>query len=390
MSKKPQGYFYLRHVAGEGGYHPYRQLKKNRRFFLFLKYLKTSLSYFFGRGAVADSAVVCFVKGGNQLRHHKYTASLRASRGCEGSLFVDASGLSSDEKLLPRFGWGAIVRQFFFLVLMLLSGRKRFLSLYFVEFYEAIEKSVGIGFSGVDVFVCYNDQPYDVAAIVCALNAAGVCKTIVIQHGLILSERFYFPANAKEFWAWGELSTLHYRSKSDISKVIVTGRYLDDSQKKEGRFIEVERGRALKVLVATSFFHAEFKDVVEACLEAIDGLDKGMIDLGYKLHPATKMKSRLRSWVAGLNDRFVERVESMEALAGEYDVLVTLNSTSAIDFLLAGKPVFFRDFNSAGDFPSHSYGFKLHELRDFLCGKLSDVESKNSGRICIINDVLNV
>lgn len=389
MSKMPRGYFYLRHVAGEGRYHPYRQLMGNRRLFLFLKYLKTSLSYFLGAGAVADSAIVCFVKGGNQLRHHKYTASLRASRGCEGSLFVDSSGLSSDEKLLPRFGLGSIVRQFFFLILMLLSGRKRFLSLYFVEFYRAIEKSVEAGFSGVEVFVCYNDQPYDVAAIVCVLNEKGGCKTIVIQHGLILSPAFYFPTIAAEFWAWGDLSGVYYKSRLSSGAMVVSGRYAEDALHKVDAFARLGGG-CVNILVATSYFHRDFKELISTCDTNFGAESGDKFRFSYKFHPATKFKWLLRIWMRRNHVDFFEVTENMERLVDDFDVLITHNSTSSVDFLLRGKMCCFMSPRVDGVFPSNAYGIAIRDLRDVLTGSFFEWSDKNMSRVDFLRKALNV
>lgn len=273
---------------------------------------------------------------------------------------------------------------------MLLSGNRRHLNLYLLEFYQSIEKSLAIGAQNVDTFVCYNDQPYDVAAIVHSLNKRENCRTIVIQHGLILSERFYFPSIAQEFWAWGDLSRSHYHSRTLNSQILVKGRYRTDSSSKKDRFLWPPESAITHILVAPSYFHDEIKDILRSLNDIMTVELMKTTVFAIKFHPSTKLAWSLRKWCKANTPWLIEEHDPMESLSKNYDALVTKNSTSAIDFLLNGKPTFFTELKGNETFPSQAYGFHINQLKSALQLKQLNTEEKRNGRDFFLLKALNV
>lgn len=239
-------------------------------------------------------------------------------------------------------------------------------------------------------FICYNDQPFDVAAIISALHQRGNCRTITIQHGLILSEKFYFPTNTQEFWAWGELSRLHFRSRLPDGKFVIKGRYPDDAESKSNTFILPKSADASwKILIAPSHQHNEVKSLVQLIKNNLPKSEASNTHIGIKLHPATKGVPLIRLWLYIFAQGFsIERV-NMEKLSLQYNALLTKNSTSAVDFLLRGKPVVFSDLPSGSLFPSPDYGISPSQFSKLL-DKALDLKAKNAARLQFLSFSLNV
>ncbi len=382
----------LRALAGEGNYHAYRLLREGRRLFLFAKCLKTTFNYWVGhklRKAVATQSIA-FIKGDNQLRHHRYTETLRQKLIGSTPLFADVATKKNGAGLLPAISVQSLALQVGYLVMLLLTGRQRYLNLYYLAFHAAIQQVVSVGLKSVNTFVCYNDQPYDVASLVVALHQRGDCRTIVVQHGLILSPAFYFPSIAREFWAWGVLSEKYYGSRDPVARILITGRYAEDAFLKRDTFIPFGPAKSVKILSAPSYFHDEIKRTVTSLdpIATIVPEDKARFSI--KLHPATKFQVGLRRWLVRHAQWLEEENESMEHLAEKFDALVTLSSTSSVDFLLRGKPVFFVTPRHDNEFPSARYGPDLNCLKVFLLSSEFALEQYNSARLSFLKDALNV
>jgi hypothetical protein len=80
----------------------------------------------------------------------------------------------------------------------------------------------------------------------------------------------------------------------------------------------------------------------------------------------------------------------MEMLAERRDALITYNSTSAVDFLLRGKPVFFVDPHSGDEFPSMAYGLRFTDLEDFVVSCDFGLSNHNKARLQFLKRTLNV
>lgn len=379
----------LRILAGEGHFHYYRLLKSGRRSFLFIKFFLTTWLYFRGRGEPATKPTVAFVKGLNQLRYHHHVAQHLEREF--GELQLYACNKLAENRVLPKISAPDMLLQLKFLVLMLLTGKRRYLDLYWLAFSDAIQKAVDYGLHGIKTFVCYNDQPYDVAAVIHALQKRGGCRTIVIQHGLVLNEKFYFPSVANEFWAWGEASRQHYRSWNPLAQILIKGRYIEDSHKKQEHYMLPESGKHTRILVAPSFYHEEVKEIIAILRNTLTGKETRKISVAIKFHPATKFRRLLKFLCLTLTPWLKEETAPMETLSETYDILITKNSTSAVDFLLRGKPVFFLDPHIDSSFPSLSYGFELKQLNTLLLEREeTSLKIKNEGRQQFLESALNV
>jgi len=329
----------LKAMAGEGNFYSYKLLKKRKIMFLFLKYLITSFSYFWGKQNISDKTVVAYAKGINQLRHHRFTRKMREERVGDVDLYTDKPVYGANR--LPRISIRYLFKHIFILIVFLFSRKKKYLNLYYLSFYEAINDVVIRGLQGVRVFICYNDQPYDVAAIVHNLNKKGFCKTVVVQHGLIVSQEFYFPTIAQEFWAWGELSREHFASRLSDGKLIVVGRYAEDKNVMRCFYDKGDNDNGpLKILVAVSYDYYQFYHVMVYIFTYIIKINHREVICSVKLHPATKLKFLYRLFLLIYKKRLNEEVGLIEDVVNDYDVLISVCSSSLIDFILRGKPVF--------------------------------------------------
>lgn len=382
----------VRVLASEGNYHMYRQLSEGRRIFLAAKLAYVALGYWRGHGEQPSLRQIALIKGPNQRRLHRRIAGLRNLKIGPIEEFVDYAPRQG-AKQLPRFGIGETLSLLGLVARVLLMGRVRDLSLYLLFFFRVAQKFVNRNLSGVDTFLCYNDQPFDVAAFVHALERRGGCRTIVIQHGLILSPTYYFPTNAREFWAWGEASKKHFSTRNRNGNLIVTGRYAGDLQLKADAFHVVEKMFPAKVLAAFSFDHEEIYRGVDAIAKLRSTLPLYQIDrlkFRLKIHPATKRTRKLRSLVKKRAD-WLEVVDGdMEDLAASSDMLVTVNSTSAIDFMLLGKPTFFVGELKGDSYPSSNYGFNMSDFSTVLEHDPRLLEDKNAGRLNFLRESINV
>lgn len=379
----------LRVLAGEGDFHIYRLLR-SRRSFLFAKCMLTTYEYYTGRGNETSDRAIAFIKGANQFRYFRHAQlQLETELGDLQPYVSSPLSAQSSAKLLPRISSIAFLQQASFLLMMLMTGSRRYLNLYLLAFSSSMRMAVKVGFRNVELFVCFNDQPYDVAAIINALHERKGCRTIVIQHGLILSHKFYFPSVAKQFWAWGEMSRKHYHAWDNDASLIVKGRYSDDSKNKAIDFLCPKLDRPFFILVAPSFFHHEVRDILLKVASKIASINNRKIHIAIKFHPATKVKWTLRRWIKNNIPIVKEEVEPMEVLSLKYDALITKNSTSAIDFLLLGKLVFFTEF-SANGFPSADYGFSIDDIGEFGSDESLLCVGKNCSRNNFLKAAINV
>jgi len=382
----------IRTLAGEGDFHLYRLIAEGKAGFVFLKCLRTTLSYAWLRGGISDAETVAFIKGPNQLRlFQNQKASLEAEFGKLQAYTSPRANTKMHQLALPRFAIRHILFQTYYLLLMLVTRRARYLNLFLLHFFAAIQISIDRGFASTRNFICYNDQPFDVAAIIAALHQRADCRTIVIQHGLVLSEKFYFPANAQEFWAWGELSRVHFQSRAPNGKMVVKGRYKDDLESKSDIFVMPEEGdKNWKILVAPSFKHDEIKELVGIAKKTFFPKGKSFDRMAIKMHPATKSVWMIKLWLLMTARGIVIERAHMEDLSDQYDVLFTKHSTSAVDFLLRGKPVAFLTLVSGATFPSDKYGLSISQFKTPLQTGKYDIEHMNESRIKFLKCALNV
>ena len=397
-------------LGSEGRYHGHTLLSSGRAVFLCLKLLREVLFYAaIGRRAAPASNIAVLVKGPNQERlFTRQRPDLEAEFGPLEVYGAAHTTCRSGYARLPAIRLGAAVRLLASILGVLVRRRARDLNLFYVLFFEAIERALAEGLPDIETLICFNDQPFDVAAIVHAVNLRDGPLTAVCQHGLILSEDFYFPAKAQQFRAWGPLSRRHFRGLDARAHMVMAGRYSDDrAQLVQGYGFSDAAQRPRRVLAAPSFHHDEILEIAEALktITAAAGPDDQQDDrpddwpeawpeawqVGIKLHPATK---RVAAIWRELSQGFVHltrEADHMEELAARYDMLVTKNSTSALDFLLLGKPVVFLEFAQNGNFPSEDYGFAVSDAGAIAkeTGAMQ-ARAKNPARLSFLKDALHV
>jgi hypothetical protein len=387
----------VRALGSEGNFQNHQLVKNGRALFVCLKLVRAALFYAFCGGSAGagtppagDAAVL--VKGPNQLRlFSKQKPELEAEFGAITPIATSRFSPEQDLSPLPRISLAGAVKLIALAALLFCTRKARHLNLFYLRFFEAIEPVCAHRLSGYDAVACYNDQPFDIAAIVHAVNLQGTAKTIVFQHGLVLSEAFYFPAKAREFRAWGELSRTHYKALDRASHLVVSGRYGDDAALKAAQFKlpDANEGRPA-ILAAPSFVPAEIDDMTGAIAEWLGGCGLSDPKIAIKLHPATKQKTSILAKIRRALPSLCEETDVMEELAHRYDVLITKNSTSALDFMLLGKPVVFLEPRDDGQFPSAAYGFALDELVGMSAMTIQRLDQKNAARLEFLKAALNV
>lgn len=375
-------------LAGEGGFAVYGVKGFSARSRRVAKYAVNSIAHFLcGSRDVCEAKILVYTVGANQLR-------LRSRYGSkyfgEGAFFVNhpklKTGLSGAGS--PYISFASLTRQLSYLLFYLISGKKRGLNLFFISYQGAIEKYVESHVNGVLKFFCFNDQIYECSSLILAIRRCTSGRSVVVQHGLVLSHRFYFPVNADEFWAWGELSRRYFSSRVG-SEFKLVGRFPDDIEKFEGEFNGCLNGvNDFRLLIAPSYDKNEVMRLLEAGLKL-----RGRVNVSVflKLHPATKnvtpielFCSRNRVVVLGIE-------EEMGVLAERVDGLLTSFSTSVLDFLLIGKPVFVERFNVVDDFPSREYCFSASDVLSVASDDFFDrMSSMNEGRIKFLREAINV
>lgn len=384
-------YQILRVVGGEGNRHLHRTLRGGKRIFVGLKLLKTAWVYSRGprHGAInADS--LALANGPNQLRHHRKALTLLTKEigAVELRILRQKSCVLQGDGYFPGIPMASFLKQCAILFGLLLTGKERFLNLFYIDFYSAIEKLVRQRCGSVSNFICYNDQPFDMAAVVLAFKKSTGVNTIVVQHGLILNSAFYFPVNAHDFWAWGELSKENFAARDNNAGIVIKGRYLEDSTRLvKARCLQLSS--QVSILVAPSHIHAEVTGLLTILSSVISQLRNTTVPrVAIKLHPATKLNFLIKRFCRSIFPGIVFETEDMDVLAEKYDVLLTKNSTSAVDFMLLNKPIFFSNFMHNGKFPSGSYGMPVERLGDFLSGV--SMPCLNNNRITFLREALNV
>lgn len=380
--------FAVRVLASEGRYHLYRLLAE-KRLFLGAKLALVAVRHWRGVGTRPRTNQIALINGENQLRYHRNSAEMSTARLGDIEAFANYNP-TSDLPLFPRIKTTSLVTLLLLVLRVLFLGRRRDLSLYLLAFFRATKDIVQEQLSDVKVLVCYNDQPFDVAALVHALNQRGGCRTIVIQHGLILSPTFYFPSIAKEFWAWGSLSQDYFATRHPEGRLVITGRYHDDAAIKSDGFLDLSRTPKIKTLIAFSFFHDEIIRGLHEILRQRRKMSQNMaitVQFNIKLHPALKNERRIRAMIAKSFGWITVVDGDMEELVVQHDNLITSSSTSAVDFLLVGKGVYFLAPNETADFPSLDYGFSLS---DFLARDTHGLAKKNHMRLRFLKKALHI
>ena len=383
----------LTRLAGEGSFAVYRRSSLGQRLFISLKFAANSSSFFlFGSNEKISAEDIFFIKGRNQLRLHRRANIRFDEEDRSTSVFLQpdfamrrVGHVRRWLRIEGRYLWA----QIWFICGFLLTGKKRYLNLYFLNYQASMEAGIQKYCGNIRNFVCYNDQSYEAAAIILALRRLTSAKTVVVQHGLILSPEFYFPTNADEFWAWGELSKKHFSCRKQATTLLVKGRFPEDQAvKNEEKAASIAAARP-RILIAPSHKHREILDLVRSTLSHSTRLDED-VELTIKFHPATKFRFLLALYCRSRQISIESMSSDMCEISGKFDAIVTRNSTSAIDFMLRGKPVFIDLFDPKTDFPSREYADPISDLSALIeRRKLAD-EHQRVHRLNFLKSAINV
>lgn len=346
-------------LAGEGGFAVYKETSLLARLRRVAKYGVNSVSHFLkGSRSECAAKVLVYAVGANQSR-------LRSRYGVQyfgsDALFVDHPKLGGvrDRIGAPCIGFSELMRHLYLLSIYLVRGKKRDLSLFFLAYQKSMEAYVNSCMAGVREFYCFNDQIYECSSLILSLRRKGECKSVVIQHGLILRHQYYFPVNADEFWAWGRLSGRNYsnRYRLGLGGFVIKGRFPSDLEYwKSARSGCLEEGAS--ILIAPSYDISEVARLLELTKAAVGSVCK----IYLKPHPSTKGMVEVRGLCRKYGVELVPKEREMGDLALEMDAMVTSFSTSVIDFLILKKLVFVEKFHVIDDFPSPDYCYSLSEI----------------------------
>lgn len=374
----------IRALAGEGGF---AILKKKSFLVRVIWFVKVVLKLSFMLAKVSRKVNVkdlVYICGLNQER-------LLKSLDLKLYGIGDGYGLIKQPKSLFRNNKGGFISidcpSYFRLVslcfIYMVTGSRKHVSLFLISYYRSVTFILDNSDLNFERFICFNDQPFEAAALTLWARFKGK-KTIVLQHGVILSYDYYFPTNSHEFWAWGKNGRVYFRSNLKNGLYIEKGRHLIDKKKIPDGFVLPHIENA-KGVICPSFYLSE----VISFIRLASSLKDGYAEIFLKLHPATKCKFlfRLVIWLYGVS--WLDYKKPILDVAENYDFLITKNSSSAVDFLLLGKPVF-----GVGTQPFHYDIFKgsffsENEMRCLIySGLLPRIDGLNEKRTAFIRDCI--
>ncbi len=274
----------------------------------------------------------------------------------------------------------------FLCLVYVVTGNNRYIAAFLIRYYKGVSYFLNATVSDIERLICLNDQPFEAAALTLWAREQGK-NTIVLQHGVILSYNYYYPSNSKEFWAWGENGRLHFKTRVKGGKYVVKGRFLKKEYDIPGYFILPDR-ETMNGVVCPSFSASEIVGLIKLVGSIEKGKGKRLFSL--KLHPSTKFKFvfRLIGFFYGLN--WINYKTPILEVAKKYDFLVTKNSSTAVDFLLLGKPVFGIETPPLHEKIFNNSFFSEDDMKKLIhSGHLFNVEEVNDSRISFIRGCTN-
>ncbi|WP_421860206.1 hypothetical protein [Marinobacter salarius] len=223
---------------------------------------------------------------------------------------------------------------FFYCLGYIVLGKNKLLAAFFIKYYNCVSDFFRENLHSINRLICFNDQPFECASLILAAKSHKK-SSVVIQHGVIISYDYYFPINCDEFWAWGSAGRPYFKSRSVCGEYIVKGRWLKKKEAISSDFVFPDSGKP-KGVICPSFFWKE----IFFFIRFLKALKEKGVKVDLKLHPATKFKILIKFLMITSRCKWVKPEVSIQLVAKEYDFLITRNSSSALDFLLLGKPVF--------------------------------------------------
>lgn len=190
-------------------------------------------------------------------------------------------------------------------------------------------------------------------------------KSFILQHGLIMDKRFYYPIYADYFLAWGIKSRELLRNSK---KVVITGTY-------KFRFIS-EANESIndfnKILFCiSSLDNNKVQTKIDNLLELSS---KSNRQLAVKCHPGSQFDIQYWKKLYSSTNVLFYQEELLENL--DFDLAVVENSTVIIDLSALNKPFILYD-SIEGYFQNYSdiipYGRTREEIRECM-ERISDFD----------------
>lgn len=180
-------------------------------------------------------------------------------------------------------------------------------------------------------------------------------KSAVLQHGLVMDKRFYYPIRAGHFFAWGEKSK---KLLNNDERVTVTGTYkFGFAKNMDSDFTEVK-----DILFCISSLDKKIvKDKID-CLYKL--AQKHRFHLSVKCHPGSLFK--VDYWKSLYKDTDISFYQEELLRTIKFDLAVPEGSTIIIDLLAMNKPFILFDkpngyFEEYSDIMPHGDTFEKIE-----------------------------
>ena len=244
---------------------------------------------------------------------------------------------------------------------------------------KQISRDFEENFPSVNKLFFFNDRSYLNYLIISSAKKLNV-QTIVYQHGYIANLSSYFPIHADEFLSWGRHAYDLAETYGQAHKVTVDCRSLRDRELLN-ESLQIPHKNNCQVLIAFNYR----ADQLGRLSKVIGTLGEWGLPVTVKLHPSQKLKSITKIKLKWLHPKVRFVALQMDELVEMFDVLITISSTSAFDFLLRGKPVVFLDDGPIKMIPSFGYGFRLGDLKSNFSMDQDKLYAKNSKRLSFLS-----
>jgi len=211
-----------------------------------------------------------------------------------------------------------------------------------LEFYAAFENALKK--TGCRKVIVFDDATANGKACVQAARNAGG-RSFVMQHGVLTTPEISAGSSADEFMVFGEADK-RFLLKAGVKNVVVVGnpkydRLKELTQEQCKKKLGLQ-GRVL--LHTTQPLGAGYESARRAIVEAGKRLGATVV---FKLHPLDNPADYEEFKKAGA--KILQQVDVFEAITAS-DVLITINSSTAVDAVAAGKPVIITNFGNWEEF----------------------------------------
>ena len=151
-------------------------------------------------------------------------------------------------------------------------------------------------------------------------------KCAILQHGLVMDKRFYYPIRAGKFCAWGERSR---QLQNNDAKVVVTGTYKFDGMSSKANCDTIKQIMFLIGSLDNEKVKEKIDTLVKICEEK-------QFNLIIKCHPGSLFDKTI--WEKSYHDKGVAFYKEELIQDLDFDLAVSENSTAIMDLIALNKP----------------------------------------------------